>query len=121
MQIRLRTLLIVMTAIAVLVVLTVEILRGPRSVLLGFDRAMQSRFESIKTGDSKEKAIEQLGVPMSVATHFPLEIGYQKNQIPSSQLNQCVEFMTWRNGVNWYYCVGIGPLGTIIVKAEGHS
>ena len=121
MRFRLRSLLLVVAAASILIVPMEFILRGPRSVLLGYDSSMQLAFDDIEIGESKTRLLELFGEPRSTESHFSREIRYRESDFATDDLIRCVEFVTWKNGGNWFYCFGIDEIGTIVLKADGHS
>ena len=121
MRFQLRTLFLLVAVSAVLIVPLEMILRGPRSVLLGFDDSMQRKFVDIEVGESKSELELLFGDPWSTENYFSRTIDYRKSDFNSDQLSKCVEYVTWVNGGNWFYCFGIDKDGKIVLKAEGHS
>ena len=121
MRVRIRTLLMTVAAIAFLIVPLEFVLRGPRSVLLGYDYSKQQIFEQIEIGESKQKLHEYFGEPWTTESSFSRAIGYRKSEFSSTDFEKCVEYVTWKNGGNWFYCFGIDENGNIVLKADGHS
>ena len=121
MQFRLRALLFAIAAIAILIVPVEFMLRGPRSVLLGYDHSMQTAFEQTKVGESKQELLERFGEPWSTETWFSRTIGYRESDFSSADLEKCVQYVTWINGGNWFYCFGFDENDRIVLKADGHS
>jgi hypothetical protein len=121
MKFRLSTLLIVVAIAAIMIVPVELVLRGPRSVLMGFDRSMQRTFDDIKLGTHETKLHEQFGEPWSSETYFSRAISYRESDFATSEIDDCKIFVTWINGSNWFYCFGIDENGKIILKADGHS
>ena len=82
---------------------------------------MQVRFSGLVIGDSRTIAIDRLGPPMSSGSGFARQLETYTEELANSQKSGSVEYLVWRNGVNWYYCIGFDADGRIIFKAEGHS
>jgi hypothetical protein len=121
MQFRLRTLLLIVATIAVLIVPLEIVLRGPRSVLMGFDRSMQRTYDQIEIGESYTQLHEFFGEPRSTESYFSPAIAYRESEFSPTDLSKCVKFVTWNNGGNWFYCFGIDENGKIVLKADGNS
>lgn len=121
MKFRLSTLFIVV-AFAVVVIVPAEFLsRGPRSVLMGFDRSLQNAFDNVEIGTHESKLHEQFGEPWSTKTHFSRAISFRESDFTVDDLDTCAKFVTWINGGNWFYCFGVDENGKVVLKAEGHS
>ena len=114
MQFKLRTLLISMAGVPIVLVLGPALLNWA----VGFDTEMQRSFRELKYEQSLESAIHVLGEPCEQTDYFLL--GAYKSNFTDS-IDQCDFFVTWKNGLNWYYCIGIDDHGNIVLKAEGHS
>ena len=108
-------------AVAILIVPLEFVVRGPRSVLLGYDYSRQQTFDEMEIGESKKVLLEHFGEPWSTESYFSRAIGYRESDFSAADLGKCVEFVTWINGGNWFYCFGIDENGKIVVKADGHS
>ena len=121
MQFRLRTLFIAVALGAVFLFPLEFVLRGPRSVLMGYDYSMQQAFDQIKIGESKQQLYERFGDPWASESNFPRAIGDRESDFTTTELGKCVEYVTWINGGNWFYCFGIDENGKIVLKADGHS
>jgi hypothetical protein len=121
MKFRLSTLLIVVAISAIIIVPVEFVLRGPRSVLMGFDRSMQRTFDEIELGTHEFELREQFGEPLSTENYFSRAISYRESDFSANELSGCKTFVTWINGGNWFYCFGIDENGKIVLKADGHS
>ena len=99
-----------------------DILRGPRSVLAGFDRGMQARYEKIQAGESKQAVVAALGEPWVESDSFnlPQRQGFE-DLFDTAEQSSAVKYYQWINGMNWYYCIGFNSSGEVVVKGEGHS
>ena len=87
MRFQLRTLFLLVAVSAVLIVPLEMILRGPRSVLLGFDDSMQRKFVDIEVGESKSELELLFGDPWSTENYFSRTIDYRKSDFNSDQLS----------------------------------
>ena len=121
MQFRLRTLFVILTLAAVTISLLAIILPGPRSLLMGYERVRQRQFDDIEIGEPIATAIKILGEPIRKEKDFSREIAYRENDFDQKTLSKCVVFLVWRNGGNWFYCIGVDDAGKIVVKADGNS
>ena len=121
MKFRLSTLLIVVAIAAIMIVPVEFVLRGPRSVLMGFDRSMQRAFDAIKLGTDESELHKRFGEPWSSETYFSRAISYRESEFSANEIDGCKAFVTWINGGNWFYCFGIDENGKIVLKADGHS
>ena len=116
MQFKLRTLLMSMAGIPIVLVLGPALLNWA----VGFDAEMQRSFRELEYDQSLESAIHVLGEHYEQTDYFSRSLGAYKSDFNSS-IDQCDFFVTWKNGLNWYYCIGIDDHGNIVLKAEGHS
>ena len=100
-----------------------EVFRGPfRSFLAGFDRGMHARYEKISEGESKKFVVDALGEPRAKSDEFnlPQRQGFE-HLFDAAEKSPAVEYYQWKNGMNWYYCIGFDSTGTVVIKGEGHS
>ena len=120
MQFRLRTLFI-LVAVCAIPLVAWTLLPHPRSFWLGYSSDRQHAFEQIEIGKPKQHAIDLLGEPRSTTTYFSREIAYRESDFKPAEIANCHEFVVWNNGGNWFYCIGVGDDGMIVLKADGHS
>ena len=99
----------------------VDVFRGPKSSLLGFEESRQQQFDNFAVGASKSGLLATFGNPRSVSPQFCRAIERRKADMAPDELSQCVEFVTFSNGANWFYCFGIDESGTVVLKSQGHS
>ena len=99
----------------------IYILPGPKSPLMGYQYSQQQTFSAIEIGASKTQLLKLLGEPLHIQKNFSREIMHQKSNFTSEHLAQCIEYITFNNGGNWFYCFGIDKNGIVILKADGHS
>ena len=99
-----------------------EVLRGPRSLIAGFDRGMHANYEKISKGESKNSVVDSLGEPRAKTDEFnlPQRHGFE-HHFDAAERSSAVEYYQWINGMNWYYCVGFDSSGAVVLKGEGHS
>ena len=99
-----------------------EIFRGPRSFLAGFDRGMHARYEKIYEGQSKRFVVDTLGEPQTKTDEFnlPQRHGFE-HLFDAAESSPAVEYYQWINGMNWYYCIGFDSSGAVVIKGEGSS
>ena len=110
------------TATAAIILVGLEVLRGPRSVFGRFSRRMHAKYESIRIGTPKADVIAALGQPKRIEWSFylPQRHGYEK-LFEDAERSASIEFYLWKNGINWYYCIGLDRNGTVTIKGEGCS
>lgn len=121
MQFRLSTLLLTVAISAVLVAGVAIVLPGPRSIWMGYKPQRHRQYQKIQIGQNIQSAIDLLGEPISRETYFSRQLSAFKEDVPTVELAKCVEFLTWNNGGNWFYCVGIDQDDKITIKIDGHS
>ena len=111
-----------LAAVALVGIAVIEISRGPRSLIAGFDRGMQARYEKIAVGESKQAAVDALGEARAVSDVFnlPQRHGFERF-FDAAESSSAVEYYQWINGMNWYYCIGFNSDGVVVIKGEGHS
>lgn len=110
------------TATASIILVGLEVFRGPRSVFGRFSRRMHAKYESIRIGTPKADVIAALGQPKRIELSFclPQRHGFEK-LFEDAERSASIEYYLWRNGVNWYYCIGFDRNGIVAVKGEGCS
>ena len=99
-----------------------EIRRGPRSFLAGFDRGMHARYEGIPEGVGKSLVFAALGEPSAKSDEFklPQRQGFE-HLFDAAEKTSAVEYYQWINGTNWFYCIGFDSNGIVVIKGDGHS
>jgi len=113
---------ILLAALALLGFTVMEVFRGPRSVLAGFDRGVHARYEKISEGESKNLVVDTLGEPRAKSDEFnlPQRHGFE-HIFDAAESSSAVEYYQWINGMNWYYCIGFDSSGAVVIKGQGHS
>lgn len=113
---------LLLAALALMAFAAIELFRGPRSFLAGFDRSLHTRYEEISNGLNKRRVVEALGEPRSRSDEFnlPQRQGFEP-LFDAAKKSSAVEYYLWINGPNWYYCIGFDAAGTVVFKGEGHS
>ena len=99
----------------------VYVLPGAKSPLMGYDHSRQRTFDEFEIGEPKSRLLELFGEPRSIETYFSREIAYRESDFAAEDLTKCVEYVTFDNGGNWFYCFGIDENGKTVLKADGHS
>jgi hypothetical protein len=119
----LTTLAVSLLLIGMLIVAFALMRGGPRSILAGFDRNMQGEYEQFEFGTSQEDILAVLGPPMREEREFCLPPGHKgfNESLAAAQESTAVVFCLWRNGINWYYCLGFDESRQLVVKAEGNG
>ena len=102
-------------------VVYVYVLPGPKSPLMGYDKSLQKTFDEFVVGDPKSRLLELFGEPISVESYFSRAIAYRESDFAAKDRARCVEYLTFNNGGNWFYCFGIDKNGKTVLKADGHS
>ena len=117
MRYRIRTLLILVS------IIPLPFVFGPALInwATGFDTEAHSSFKAIEYGQPFETAIELLGEPYEKTDFFPRSLATYQSNYTAEEVGRCDLFMTWRNGINWFYSIGIDDDGKIVLKVDGHS
>ena len=82
---------------------------------------MQHAFDRIELNCDKQAAIDLLGPEYSVSPYFSRALSGYESSLSQSAMSESIEFLTWRNGGNWFYCIGVDADGRITLKSDGHS
>ena len=99
-----------------------DVLKGPRSSIMGFDSAKHDAYTQVGIGDPKDKVIELLGDPLQMGEMFllPQRKGFEE-YFEEAEVSDSTEYYLWKNKSNWFYCIGFDKDGKVIVKGEGSS
>lgn len=116
------TIWISLAAVMLVGLAVMEVFRGPRSFLAGFDRGMHARYEKISEGETRRLVFNALGEPRAKSDEFnlPQRHGFE-HLFDAAVKSPAVEYYQWINGMNWYYCIGFDSNGIVVIKGEGHS
>ena len=90
---------------------------------MNFDNAMRRRFEAVEIGDLRAEVCNQmLGTPELESKDFclPQRNGFEKLFEEAAKSNAMV-YLRWKNGANWYYCIGFDTNGRVAFKGQGNS
>ena len=122
-----KNILIVLTVALLLVMSVVAAVcflwGGPRSILAGFDKDMQTQYEQFELGTRREEVITKFGSPLRSKETFCLpsaEVSH-KEALARAEKSNAVAYDLWLNGINWYYCLGFDEDALLAVKAEGND
>jgi hypothetical protein len=91
-------------------------------MLMQFDRGLHSQFQNLENGVSKSEILSLLGEPIKSDDDccLPQQIGFE-DEFARANKSKAVEYFLWRNGINWYYCIGFDENDELVVKLEGCS
>ena len=121
MQFKLSTILIVFVGLSIVLAFFVLVAPGPRSILLGYDHSRHRLYREIQINSKAITAVQLLGQPVEKAEYFPRQLSAFELDVPAEKREAASQFWTWRNGGNWFYCIGIDDNNLIVFKIEGHS
>lgn len=104
------------------VVFLIAVLPYGKDLLFGFDRKLHSRFVELRPGVSATDVLKVLGDPIRIENEccLPQRHGFDA-EFRRAEESDAVQYMLWRNGINWYYCIGFDKSESLVVKLEGHS
>lgn len=88
-----------------------------------FDVTVQNEFDSLPMGITLKDAQNRLrSSPIDQAKTCCLP---QRNSFEAefarAERSGAVKFYLFRNGINWYYCLGFDPDGRLVVTGQGCS
>jgi len=80
---------------------------------------MQAKYDSIRIGTPKADVIAALGQPKRIEVKFclPQQLGFER-LFEDAERSASIEYYLWRNGINWYYCIGFDRSGTVTIKRK---
>ena len=113
MQFKLRTLLLIITVICAFFVLRPVFL----FYAMDFDTSMQTSYEQIQLGQHVDDAIELLGESHVTSDSHERWLSTTSFSIASKNPDFS-EFLTWKNGNNCSYSVGVDAKGVILGKFQ---
>jgi len=94
-----------------------------RDALMQFDRTAQRTFDSLPMGISLDDASARLGSdPIRDAPECCLPQRHAfETEFERAENSNAVHFCLYRNGINWYYCLGFDSDGRLVVTGQGCS
>ena len=94
-----------------------------RDAVMQFDRVAQRSFDTLPTGISLGEASQRLGAePIRDAPECCLPQRHAfESEFERAENSEAVHFYLFRNGINWYYCLGFDADGRLVVAGEGCS
>ncbi len=106
----------------ILVAIPLALLPRGCDMLMGFDRSVHTQVHDLKAGAKKSSIVTLLGEPLKTDSVccLPQRRGFE-DEFSRAEKSNAVEFYLWRNGMNWYYCIGFDENDELVVKIEGCS
>ena len=118
MQYKTRSLFLAMAIVACSIVMI------PRcgDALMNFDRGLHNAVMRLNEGTHKSEFFEILGEPWKSDTKccLPQYSGFE-DEFAVANASEAVEFFTWINGANHFYCIGFDDDGRMTIVVEGSS
>ncbi len=117
MRVEVKTIILV-AAIAVPLALMPRVY----DLVMQFDRDLHASLRDLNIGTDKSRVFTLLGEPITSDTEccLPQSAGFESEFARAKESN-AVEYFLWRNGVNWYYCIGFDKNNKLVTKLEGGS
>lgn len=94
-----------------------------RDALMRFERPTQRAFDSLPMGITLPDATSRLGLdPIRDAPEccLPQRQAFE-SEFKRAEESDAVHFYLYRNGINWYYCLGFDEDGRLVVTGQGCS
>lgn len=94
-----------------------------RDALIHFDRAAQREFDTLPMGITIDDASSRLGSdPIRDAPEccLPQRQAFE-SEFERAENSDAVHFYLYKNGINWYYCLGFDADGRLVVTGQGCS
>ena len=94
-----------------------------RDALMHFDRAGQLAFDTLPMGITLDDASAHLGsdpIRDAVECCLPQRQAFE-SEFERAENSDAVRFYLYRNGINWYYCLGFDADGRLVVTGQGCS
>lgn len=91
--------------------------------LMQFDGAAQRAFDTLPAGITLDDASARLGSdPIRDAPECCLPQRHAfESEFERAENSDAVRFYLYRNGINWYYCLGFDSDGRLVVTGQGCS
>ena len=118
MQFKTRSLFLAIGLVALLIALVPRCRDG----LMNFDRGLHNALMRMEIGTHKTRIFEMLGEPYKsdVKCCLPQYLGFE-DEFARANASGAVEFFTWINGMNHFYCIGFDEDGGMVIMVEGSS
>lgn len=94
-----------------------------RDALMQFDRASQLAFDTLPMGITLNDATARLGsTPIRDAPEccLPQRQAFE-SEFERAENSSAVHFYLYKNGTNWYYCLGFDADQRLVVAGQGRS
>ena len=112
------------TLLVVLALIAIPLAFLPRGYdrLMRFDRNLHNRVGILETGTPKSEVLRLLDPPLQSDSKccLPQVRGFE-DEFARANDSGAVRFFLWRNGLNWYYCIGFDENDLLTIVVEGHS
>jgi len=94
-----------------------------RDALMQFDRGAQRTFDTLAMSITLDEATALLGSdPIRDAADCCLPQRHAfESEFERAENSAAVHFYLYRNGINWYYCLGFDADGRLVVTGQGCS
>lgn len=112
-----------LSAFAVILVSCVFVYPYARDALMQFDRVAQRSFDTLPMGITLDEASARLGsdpIRDSPECCLPQRHAFE-SEFERAANSGAVHFYLYRNGVNWYFCLGFDADGRLVVTGQGCS
>ena len=114
---------VAMTSLVLIIIASVVIAPFAFDALMGFDRSIQLDFERLILGVSLDEAKAQLKsdpIRKSAECCLPQRHGFE-TEFERAERSTATIYYLFKNGANWYYCLGFDSDGLLVVKTQGNS
>jgi len=114
---------VAITSFVLVVLASVVIAPIAFDALMGFDRSVQLAFDRLVFGVSLDEANAQLKsdpIRNSAECCLPQGHGFEV-EFGRAERSTAIIYYLFKNGTNWYYCLGFDSKGLLVVKTQGHS
>ena len=114
---------VALTSLVVIILASVVIAPIAFDALMGFDRSVQLAFDRLVFGVSLDEARTQLKsdpIRNSAECCLPQRHGFEA-EFERAERSTATVYYLFKNGTNWYYCLGFDSEGLLVVKTQGHS